>query len=142
MKFVLPYPPSVNHYWRNYRGRMVISKKGREYRKQVCAMLTPADGNGIRKPPAGGRIALAMDAFPPDRRRRDLDNANKAVWDSLEHAGVYENDGQIDLALSVRQSPLPGGQVVIRIVELPLHTCLLCGRPMPPDYPKGLHHDN
>jgi len=62
----LPYPPSVNHYWRMWRGRMVIGKEGRAFRKNTLALLS---GNGPRKPPAGGRIALCMDAFPPDRRR-------------------------------------------------------------------------
>jgi len=64
----LPYPPSMNHYWRHFRGRTVISQEGRTFRTNVCALL--AGVGGPRKPPCGGRIALAMDAFPPDRRRR------------------------------------------------------------------------
>ena len=73
MRLVLPYPPSVNHYWRSYRGRVVLSADGRAFRKDVCDLLATVpvmDGNGPRKPPSGGRIALGMDAFPPDRRRR------------------------------------------------------------------------
>ena len=72
----MPYPPSVNHYWRSYRGRVVLSAEGRAFREQVRApppevATAPAmGGNGPRKPPSGGRIALGMDAFPPDRRRR------------------------------------------------------------------------
>lgn len=69
MKETLPYPPSINHYWRMWRGRMVIGKEGRAFRKSVLALLSPGSGNGPRKPPSGGRIALCMDAFPPDRRR-------------------------------------------------------------------------
>ena len=69
----LPYPPSVNHYWRRVGPRTLISREGRAFRKDVCALLALGGNNGIRKPPAGGRIALCMDAFPPDRRRRDLD---------------------------------------------------------------------
>ena len=37
LHFDLPYPPSVNHYWRQFRGRMVISKEGRTFRKNVQA---------------------------------------------------------------------------------------------------------
>ncbi len=66
----LPYPPSINHYWRHVGFRTLISREGRTFRKNVCALL---GGGGPRKPPAGGRIALCMDAFPPDHRRRDLD---------------------------------------------------------------------
>jgi Holliday junction resolvase RusA-like endonuclease len=31
----LPWPPSVNGYWRKWRGRMVISVEGRKYREAV-----------------------------------------------------------------------------------------------------------
>ena len=92
MVMTLPYPPSVNHYWRRVGPRTLISREGRTFRTNVCALLARGGGNGPRKPPSGGRIALAMDAFPPDRRRRDLDNLQKPVLDALEHAGVYEDD--------------------------------------------------
>ena len=82
MILTLPYPPSVNHYYRRVGPRTLISREGREYRTQVCGLLAPAPGrggNGIRKPPSGGRIALAMDAFPPDRRRRGQLMENRMV---------------------------------------------------------------
>ncbi|MCD4823677.1 MAG: RusA family crossover junction endodeoxyribonuclease, partial [Phycisphaerae bacterium] len=88
MRMTLPFPPTVNSYWRHVGPRTLISRKGREYRRAICGLL--AGGN--KKPPRTGRIALCMDAFPPDRRRRDLDNLPKAVLDSLAHAGVYEDD--------------------------------------------------
>jgi len=124
----LPYPPSVNHYWRRVGPRTLISRQGRAYRKDVCALL---GGSGVRKPPSGGRIALAMDAFPPDHRRRDLDNIAKSVLDALEHAGVYEDDSQIDLLLTRRREPVKGGRLEVRIDELPLRRCPLCGGPFP-----------
>lgn len=127
MNLTLPFPPSVNHYYRTFRGRTLISRQGREYRRAICGLLAPGNGNGIRKPPSGGRIALAMDAFPPDRRRRDLDNTLKAVGDSLQHAGVFEDDSQIDLLAVRRCEVVRGGAVVIRIDEFPLRRCPLCG---------------
>ena len=132
----LPYPPSVNHYWRKWHNRMVISREGRTYRERVRALLAPAPGsggNGPRKPPSGGRIALAMDAFPPDRRRRDLDNIQKAVLDSLEHGGVYEDDSQVDLLITRRCGITPGGRIEIGIHDLPLRRCPLCRAPVNPE---------
>jgi Holliday junction resolvase RusA-like endonuclease len=85
------------------------------------------NGNGPRKPPSGGRIALAMDAFPPDRRRRDIDNIQKATLDALEHAGVYQDDSLIDMLFTRRCEVVPGGKVHIQIEPLPLNRCLLCG---------------
>ena len=48
---VLPYPPSINSYYRTFRGRMLISAKGREYRKVVEVEL---DGVGS----VAGRVAV------------------------------------------------------------------------------------
>jgi len=128
---MLPWPPSVNHYWRRVGPRTLISREGRTFRKRVCALL---GGGGPRKPPAGGRVALAMDAFPPDRRRRDLDNLIKATADALEHAGVYADDSQIDL-LFVRRGEVdrPHGHVEVRVEPLPLVLCPLCGGPITPE---------
>jgi crossover junction endodeoxyribonuclease RusA len=123
VEFTLPYPPSANHYWRRVGSRTLISREGRTFRKNVCALL----GGGGRKPPFTGRIALAMDAFPPDRRRRDLDNLLKSVQDSLAHAGVYEDDELIDLLLVRRREVIPGGRLEVEVTPLPLRRCPLCG---------------
>ena len=72
-----------------------------------------------------------MDAFPPDRRRRDLDNLPKAVQDSIAHAGVFEDDSQIDLLIVRRCEPVKWGKAVVRIIGLPLRRCPLCGSDMP-----------
>jgi crossover junction endodeoxyribonuclease RusA len=104
--------------------RTLISREGRAFRTNVCALL---GGGGPRRPPAGGRIALCMDAFPPDRRRRDLDNIQKPVLDALQHAGIYQDDSQIDLLVTKRCMPAPGGRLLVRIDDLPLTLCPLCG---------------
>ncbi len=127
MLLTLPYPPSVNHYWRRVGRRTLISREGRAFRRNVCALLARGSGNGPRKPPAGGRIALAMDAFPPDRRRRDLDNIQKPVLDALEHAGVYEDDSQIDLLITRRGEVVPEGRLTLEVFDLPLRCCPVCG---------------
>jgi len=128
---VLPWPPTVNRYYRRVGLRTLLSREGRTFRRSVCALL---GGGGPRKPPAGGRVALAMDAFPPDRRRRDLDNLLKSVLDALEHAGVYADDSQVDLLL-VRRGEVdrPHGRVEVRLDRLPLTRCPLCGASMKPE---------
>ena len=127
MVLTLPYPPSINHYWRRVGSRTLISWEGRTFRRNVCALL---GGGGPRKPPAGGRVALCMDAFPPDRRRRDLDNIHKSVLDALQHAGVYEDDSQIDLLLTRRRDVVQNGRLLVDVMPLPLRRCPICGNPM------------
>ena len=92
MKITLPWPPSVNTYWRNVGGKVLISKKGRAYRKLIAEMVL-VDGYC---PLGDARLGIHMAACPPDRRKRDLDNLPKAVFDSLQHAGLFDDDEQID----------------------------------------------
>lgn len=82
MPLTLPYPRSVNHYWRRFGLRAVISREGRTFRQNVCALL---GAGGQCKPPTFGRIALGMDAFPPVQRRRDVDNINQTSEDSCDN---------------------------------------------------------
>lgn len=104
----LPYPPSVNHYWRRDRGVFHISVEGKAYRKKVVAAVgatTPLDGP----------LSVRVVAHPPDRRRRDLDNTLKALLDSLAHAGVYGDDSQIDALHVERGEVVAGGRVAVTV---------------------------
>ena len=112
----LPWPPSVNTYWRHpnsgpLAGRHLISDKGRKYREAVKAMAHSVA-------PVMGRTAVAILACPPDRRRRDLDNLNKAILDSLVNASVIEDDGLIDMLTIVRGEIVKDGAVYVRIEQL------------------------
>lgn len=110
----LPYPPSTNRYWRHNRGRTHISAEGKAYRAAIQAALQQAQASSY----GTARLALHVSAFPPDRRRRDLDNLFKALLDALAHAGLYEDDAQID-ELSIRRCAVhAGGQLVVRCVQV------------------------
>jgi crossover junction endodeoxyribonuclease RusA len=110
--YELPYPPSVNHYWRHVGRRTLISREGRRYRERVCGLLLSRC-----EPPMRGRLQVSIVVFQPNRRAIDLDNRLKGLLDSLEHAGVYENDSQIDRLVIERGAVVPGGKVVVRIEE-------------------------
>ena len=38
---------------------------------------------------------MIADFYPPDRRRRDLDNLQKSLWDAIQYGGGYRDDSQI-----------------------------------------------
>ena len=109
----LPWPPSVNRYWRHVNGRVLISREGRAYRKVVAAACHGVRGLG------GARLGVDVVLQPPDRRRRDIDNVLKSLLDALEHAGVYDDDGQIDRLMVHRlNEPCRGGVARVRLEAL------------------------
>jgi len=69
-------------------------------------------------PPAVGRLAVTVEVFPPDRRRRDIDNLLKAVLDALQHGGAFPDDSRIVWLLIQRARVVPGGRVVVTIRDL------------------------
>ena len=106
----LPYPPSVNHYWRHVGPRVLVSRKGRAYRTTVGAILARR-----RVRPMVGSLAIEIDVHPPDRRRRDLDNLTKSLLDALAQGGAYEDDSQIDRLLLIRRHVIAGGKIHLLI---------------------------
>jgi Holliday junction resolvase RusA-like endonuclease len=56
-----------------------------------------------------------VDAIPP----RDLDNLNKAVWDALTDAGIWDDDKQVCLS-SERKTWVGGDGVRGAIIEISL----------------------
>jgi crossover junction endodeoxyribonuclease RusA len=111
--YELPYPPSANTYWRNLSDRTLISRKGRRYRKEVAALLMLE-----RARPMLGALILRVKVYPPDRRKRDLDNILKALLDALEHGGAFEDDNQIAALHIERCCVQRGGVVTVGIKQL------------------------
>ena len=78
---------SVNKYYRSWQGRVLISKDGREFKKEVDLML-----NNYEK--IKGQIKLTLILHFKDKRKRDLDNYNKVLIDCLKNK-LFEDDDQI-----------------------------------------------
>jgi len=108
--YTLPYPPSVNTYWRHVGNRTLISRDGRAFRRKVCAMLA-ADGAS----PVDGPLDVEIELYPPDRRRRDLDNCLKSSLDALEKGGAYYDDSQIVRIVAEKRQPVDGGRMIVRV---------------------------
>ncbi len=131
MKLILPFPPSVNTYWRHpnkgaFAGKSLISAAGRKFQSAACAAIVE-QLRRLPKPtsaPASVEIVL----FPPDNRIRDLDNYNKALFDALTHAGVWEDDSQVKRMLVEWGPVIPEGKVEITISKYEKASCKLATR--------------
>jgi crossover junction endodeoxyribonuclease RusA len=108
LELELPFPPSVNSCWRAVRGRTILSARGREYRAKAIRACRDAEV-------VDGPVSVKIYLYPPDRRRRDVDNYAKAILDALVHARVLRDDSLIDRLVLVRMPPEAGGRAVVRI---------------------------
>jgi crossover junction endodeoxyribonuclease RusA len=116
MKLVLPFPPSVNTYWRApskgpLKGRHLISEKGRAYQSAACVAIIE-QLRCLPKPstsPADVRSFFIHQMTPP--RHRQL---QQALFDALTHAGIWEDDSQVKRMLVEWGPKVPGGRLKYR----------------------------
>lgn len=113
ISFELPWPPSLNRYYRHVGPRVLISREGRRYRMMCVSRL------GGVFPRFEGKVKLTGEFYPPDARKRDLDNVLKCMIDSLVHAGLMRDDSQIKHIDVQMMSPVPPeGAVYIKLEEI------------------------
>lgn len=113
----LPYPPSANTHWRSYQGRVIVSKKGREYRRKVYEAVLAQLGVYYKTLPIT-RMRCEIVMHQPDFRERDVDNIVKTLLDAVAGARVIINDATIDELQVVRGGAKKGGEVQLRFYDL------------------------
>lgn len=112
----LPLPPSINSYWGFSGHRRFINKAGLAFKQAV------ADYVAEYSVPSMGEARLHFEVvlYAKDKRRQDIDNRIKALWDSLSDngAGVFNDDSQIDVLIVRRGEIKKGGGCLVFIETL------------------------
>lgn len=119
----LPYPPSVNHYYKKRAVRKkdpphnlttvtYISKEGKDYRYTVAEHVWEQLGT---PPKLRQRLALIVKLHHGPGHKQDIDNGLKSLFDSLEYSQVFVNDSQIDQLLVVRKRRVAKAYVEVLI---------------------------
>lgn len=109
----LPWPPSANQMYRHVGYKVLISERGRKYRAQVAEAHARAGS-----PRLEGLLSLKMLAFPPDNRRRDIDNLCKGLVDALMLCGLFQDDSQIVRLVVEKKGVTEGGKVIVEVEEV------------------------
>lgn len=116
----LPYPVSVNAMWRTFRGRSVLSVKGRAYKLQAAEIAKAA---GVQLLEGDVAIDVTLHAKktkkPTGKRPRciDLSNSLKVAEDAL--IGIAFGDDSQTRSIRMRYGePVPGGALVITVSKM------------------------
>jgi crossover junction endodeoxyribonuclease RusA len=113
----LPWPPTLNTYWRHkVTGKLAtvyVSQEGKAYRRAVTLCLMEF---GWKAYALEGDLRVEIEVYPPDRRKRDLDNLLKSLLDALTHAQVWQDDSQIS-DLRIYRNPMIAGMVKVKVYE-------------------------
>lgn len=108
-RITLSWPPSVNNLYISAGRKRVRSPGYRKWQEEAGWLLKAAKPQKF-----DGPVKIILDLCPPDRRRFDADNKNKAILDLLVSHGVIAGDD----SRYVRS-------VTARVVESAVHSCVV-----------------
>ena len=94
-------PPTVNHSYRTrpHGPGLYMTADCKGWMRDVIPLILLAYR---KRAPLAGKVAILTCFAVRDRKRWDLDNRKKALWDALTHAGVWADDSQVDMSMTVR----------------------------------------
>jgi crossover junction endodeoxyribonuclease RusA len=102
----------------NAYGRRFPNKKALDYKSQVADYVAE-----YKVPKLGeAKLSLTIWVYPPDKRKRDISNIIKIVEDSLQDAGVYDNDFNIDILIVQRGEIKKGGGILVMLDKIEENT--------------------
>lgn len=109
----LPWPPSLNGHKAVVNGRMIMSKKGRDYIK-ACRYAV----NSMYAKKLSSALEITVELFPPDSRNRDIDNYLKALFDAMTDCKVWLDDSQIKIMHVYMKNKVKSGSVLLTIKQI------------------------
>lgn len=110
----LPWPPTVNSYYKVTRyGQRYLDKKVRHFRDLVAESVHE-QMPGVTLDES---IYMEVYLFPPDRRKRDLDNYMKGLLDAITESGLWEDDSLIDQLHIYRGEIVKDGSVRVELSD-------------------------
>lgn len=113
IQFTLPMPPSINRTYKVGQGRFYKDNGATAWSTEAQWYMK---AEGVQKLPEG-RYGLSI-WFDGLRKNADLDNRVKIIQDTLQAAGIIENDKHIDELHLYRGTPGPAALIHVAITLL------------------------
>ena len=108
----IPWPPSANHFMGQRNGKRFLSASTKLFREKVSDIVSELNLDTTTQ-----ALEVFIALYPPDKRKRDIDNYIKQTFDALQHAGVFEDDSQVYHLDVIKHSPVKGGKCKVVILE-------------------------
>lgn len=93
IKLKLPFPISVNRYYKHTRKGVNISEEGMKFRR-VVSFIVAANRrhHNITNRIIDEPVEITVEYYPDNNRVHDIDNPLKCLFDSLTKAQVWTDD--------------------------------------------------
>lgn len=114
-EFEMPWPPSVNVWKTPFRSRMILTKRGREYREKALKHLGEI---GLTSELLDCSVSVSLVLNPPSLRKYDIDNFCKSLFDALSLAEFWVDDSQIERLTIEKGVKTPPGNVLVKVTKL------------------------
>jgi Holliday junction resolvase RusA-like endonuclease len=114
MKFILPFPPSVNSKYNINRGKRVSSATDKAWIDKATTAI-----NQQNVTPFVGRCYVIYELHHPDSRGRDAANYEKKVTDLLVSLKILADDDRRHIkGVFIYWNDKPGKQINVSIVPV------------------------
>jgi len=113
----LLYPPSVNEIYSHVGRKRFVNKDGKNFYNYINKVFYLFNYPRFED----AKLEAILNLYPKDRRRRDLDNPQKILFDSFKKVGLYNDDTQIKKCTTIMNDPnasLPQPYIEIAIFRL------------------------
>jgi len=122
IRLTLNFPCSLNAYWFPFARKgqkfatMIVSDKGRDYRNYVSGIIDEFKLEG--RFTNGEILEVCLKLYPRDKRRRDVDNYTKGLFDALSKSNFWTDDKQVKKLSIEMMEVCKGGKIVMDIFQI------------------------
>lgn len=111
-EFTMPWAPSVNVWKTPFKSRMILTKRGREYRVKAIDTLGAL---GLKGEMIDCNVSVELTLNPPSMRRYDIDNFCKSLFDAMSKAEFWKDDSQIVKLSIIKGVKTHGGNIQVKV---------------------------